>query len=203
LRVLEVGAGSGVGTLMVADAFPRATIVCLEPDDSARAALAWRIEGRPDLHARVSVLPLSIYEVDFLGTFDLVIARHLLHRTPPDARGAVLMRLSRRMGYDGSAVIDDCFGVETDASEPRRLVAQRRLGDFTCSHWSTAENSGRGERTVVDEFTLTDRRGDDVHQSQHQRVEWVANRDLMLDTVRAAGMAPTVIADGWIRLTAP
>lgn len=202
-RVLEVGAGPGLGTLRIAEAFPQATVVALEPDDSARSALAWRLAGAPELQARVSVLPLSIFEVDFLGTFDLVVARHLLCRTPPDARGAVLMRLSRRMGYDGSTIIDDCFGAETDASEPRRLVAERRIGDFTCSHWSTAENSGRGERTVVDEYTLTDRRGDVVQQAQHQRVEWVTDRDFLLGSIRAAGMAPTAIAEGWMRLSTP
>lgn len=202
-RVLEIGAGPGIGTLHIADAFPHATIVSLEPGDSARSALAWRVADVPELQARVSVLPLSIYEVDFLGTFDLVIARHLLCRTPPDDRGAVLMRLSRRMGYDGSTILDDCFGADSDESEPRRLVAERRIGDFTCSHWSTAENSGRGERTVVDEYAITDRRGDVVHQAQHQRVEWVADREFMLGSIRAAGMAPTAIAEGWMRLTTP
>lgn len=202
-RVLEIGAGAGSGTLQIAAAFPAARVVCLEPDDAARTALAWRIAGDAGLRDRVSVLPLTLYEADFLGTFDLVLARNLLSRTPPDERAAVLVKLSRRMGYDGSAIVDDRLGPETNAPEPRRMVAQERFGEFTCSHWTSAETAGRGQRDVVHEYVVADRRGDVIHQARHESTEWVADRELMLALIRAGGMAPAAIAEGWLRLSTP
>lgn len=202
-RVLEVGAGAGSGTLRIAAAYPEARIVCLETDDAARNALVWRVAQEAGLRERVSVLPLPLGEVDFLGTFDLVLARHVLCRVPPADRGDVATELSRRAGYDGAVIIDDHLGSPSTETSERRLVAEARFGELTYSRFRTTEAAGQGQVTEVDEYVVTDRRGDVVHHARHDRVEWVADRELLLAIVRAKGMAPAVIGEGWIRLTTP
>ena len=202
-RVLEVGAGAGSGTLAIAAAFPDARIVCLETDDAARNALVWRIAQVPGLRERVSVLPLTLEETEFLGTFDLALARHVLCRVAPADRGDVATLLSRRAGYDGAIIIDDHLGTSSTEPSERRMVAEARFGELTYARWQATEPAGQGQVTEVDEYVVTDRRGDVVHHARHEHVEWVADRELLLAIVRAKGMAPAVIGEGWIRLTTP
>lgn len=201
-RILEVGAGVGNGTLQVAMAWPDAQITCLEPDDVARSTLAWRLAAA-GLRDRVSILPLRLEEVDFLGTFDLVLAQHVICQVPQDQRGAFLVAMSRRMGYDGSAIVDDHFGPTSNEQIPRTQVGEERFGEFAYAQWFSAEPAGPGQRRVVHEVIVSDRRGDVVHQARHAEVEDCSDPELAMTLIRASGMVPSVIDEGWLRLTTP
>lgn len=201
-RVLEVGSGVGNGTLQAALAWPDATFYCLEPDDVARNTLAWRVAAA-GLNNRVSILPLRLEETDFLGTFDVVLAQHVLCEVPPEERSAFLVAMTRRMGYDGAAVIDDHFGPTDNAPIPHTEVGQERFGDFTYTQFFTAEPAEGSRRNVVHEIVMTDRRGDVIHESRHEAVDFVTDDDLALSLIRAAGLMPASIGDGWLRLTTP
>lgn len=201
-RILEVGSGAGNGTLQVALMWPNAHLTCLEPDDAARNALVWRLAAA-GMRDRVSVLPLRLEDVDFLGTFDLVLAQHVLCAVPQAERGAFLIAMSRRMGYDGAAVIDDHFGPTSNEAIGRTQVGEERFGEFDYTQWFTAEPSGTGQRRVVHEVVVSDRRGDVVHETRTTAVEDCADPDLTMSMIRAAGLVPAVVGDGWLRLTTP
>jgi hypothetical protein len=100
-------------------------------------------------------------------------------------------------------IIDDHLGTPSTQPSERRMVAEARFGELTYARWQATEPAGQGQVTEVDEYVVTDRRGDVVHHARHERVEWVADRELLLAIVRAKGMAPAVIGEGWIRLTTP
>jgi SAM-dependent methyltransferase len=201
-RVLEVGSGVGNGTLQVALTWPHAQITCLEPDDVARSALVWRLAAA-GLRERVSVLPLRLEEVDFLGTFDLVLAQHVLCSVPQADRGAFLVAMSRRMGYDGAAVIDDHFGPTSNEQIGRTQVGEERFGEFNYAQWFTAEPVGTAQRKVVHEIVVSDRRGDVIHESRTTATEDCADPELTMAVIRAAGLVPAVVGEGWLRLTTP
>lgn len=72
-EVIEIGSGSGAGVLSLLEQLPGAHVVCLEPDDIARAGLAWRLHDHPE-RDRVSILPLRLQDALALGPVDLVVA---------------------------------------------------------------------------------------------------------------------------------
>ncbi|MFC7550497.1 hypothetical protein [Plantactinospora sp. GCM10030261] len=54
--IVDLGAGSGLGTLLVAEAFPAAHILAVEPSAMQRAALFGRLGPVPELRERVTVV---------------------------------------------------------------------------------------------------------------------------------------------------
>lgn len=58
--VLDLGAGTGLGRLVVADALRGARVVAVEPSRAMRAGLTARLMTRPDLHERVTMLPVDL-----------------------------------------------------------------------------------------------------------------------------------------------
>lgn len=201
-RVLEVGSGVGNGTIQAALAWPEATFTCLEPDDVARNTLAWRLAAN-GLGDRVSILPLRLEETEFLGTFDVVLAQHVLCEIAPQDRPAFLTALSRRMGYDGAAVIDDHFGPTANEAVARTEVGQARFGEFTYTQWFTATPGKGSTRSAKHEIVMRDRRGDVIDETTHETVEYVTDPELAHSLIRAAGMVPASIGDGWLRLATP
>src|SRR5919201_4925139 len=59
--LLDLGAGTGLSTVALADAVPEATILAVEPSPSLRAVLLSRLAARPDLQRRVTVLPMDLF----------------------------------------------------------------------------------------------------------------------------------------------
>ncbi len=201
-RILEISAGTGNGTLQLAETFPHASVVSLEIDDASRTASACRLAAVEGMRTRVSILPLSIFEADFLGTFDLIVAKGLLARTEPEGRAAAFMRLVRRMTPGGSTILDNDFGPTTSVQEPLRLVREARFGEFKYAHWTSVEPVDRRQRTVIDEYTIVDGRGEVISRSRHERTEWVADRELIQTMIAASGLSSAMIAEGWMRLSA-
>jgi tRNA1(Val) A37 N6-methylase TrmN6 len=54
--VVDLGAGSGLGTLVIAKALPEAEIIAVEPSSGLRAVLLSKVYDDPELARRVTVL---------------------------------------------------------------------------------------------------------------------------------------------------
>ena len=57
--IVDIGAGTGLTTALIAAALPQSTILAVEPDPAMRAGLMTRIWSNPDLRRRVSILPMG------------------------------------------------------------------------------------------------------------------------------------------------
>ncbi len=55
--VVDVGAGSGLGTVAIGNALPDAEIFAVEPSAGLRSALFAKVNGDESLRSRVTVLP--------------------------------------------------------------------------------------------------------------------------------------------------
>ena len=88
LPLVDLGAGTGLATVALADAFPGTGIVAVEPSRAQRTALMTRLAGRPDLHARVTVVPADAFTADLPPRWGGAVAIHLLCQLPPPTRPA-------------------------------------------------------------------------------------------------------------------
>lgn len=110
--IVEVGAGSGMGTLNLAAEWPGARVVAVEPDATMRAILMGRLAADQQLRARVDVVPMAVgveQEAALVRQagvgVDLVLAAHMIGILTPEDR-AVLYRVARGcLADDGVLVV--------------------------------------------------------------------------------------------------
>lgn len=128
--VLDVGAGTGLGTRMLARCTP-ARIVAVEPSRTMRAVLTARVADDADLSRRVGIVAdrvpggLSRVRAPLAG---FVCAHVLGHLTEADRR-ATFRRIAELLHPDGIGVVTTAAA----GSDPAAVVVEedRRIGELT------------------------------------------------------------------------
>ena len=135
--VVDIGAGTGLGTIALAAAFPDREILAVEPNRVARTVLLTRL-GEHYLTDRVTVYADDVETAD-LPTCAGALGIHLLCQLTDGGIPGFLRRLDFLLADDGAMLIDDCFGPSAlEASEmPKRL--EHAVGRRTYQRWSGAE----------------------------------------------------------------
>lgn len=146
--VVDVGAGTGLATMVLARSAPVCPVVAVEPSARLRVGLMARVVDDPDLRSRVTVLPtdwagaLTSMPAELSGLTALNMTGHL----DPDSRRDLWRLLAQRLSPVGMAVI----GLQAPA-EPS-VVRQQDFGgaDVGRLHYS---GSGRAEPLGPDQVT--------------------------------------------------
>jgi SAM-dependent methyltransferase len=84
--ILEIGAGTGLITLSLAELTP-GEVFALEPSADMRAVLLSRLSSRPELLSRVTVLPDDALSVRLDEPAEAVVMINVLQALEPDYRG--------------------------------------------------------------------------------------------------------------------
>lgn len=121
--VLDVGAGTGRSTSLIASTLPEAEIFAIEPDPAMRAALMMRITLDEDLERRVTVLPYDILNAPLPSQISGALLSASLVHFDPCARLMLWKLLARRLVPSGRAIIE----IQCETAED---IAETPLGEF-------------------------------------------------------------------------
>lgn len=103
--VVDLGAGSGLGTRLIAVAVPDAHILAVEPSAIQRAALFARIGSDDDLRGRVTVVAADAENVELPGRLGAVVAINMIGHLDPDARRELWRRIADRLAPGAPLVV--------------------------------------------------------------------------------------------------
>lgn len=121
--ILDVGAGTGRSTSLIASTLPGSEIFAIEPDQAMRAALMMRIVLDEDLERRVTVLPCDILEAPLPNQISGALLSASLVHFDPRARSMLWKLLAERLVPSGRAIIEIQCGTAED-------IADTPLGEF-------------------------------------------------------------------------
>ncbi|MFT3862282.1 class I SAM-dependent methyltransferase [Micropruina sp.] len=180
--ILDLGAGSGVGTLRLGHA-TRAQILAVEPSLTMRSVLLARIADDPELSERVSVhagaAPAILDQID--GPLDGFVCAHMLGHLSTDQRRDTFERLAALLRPDGIGLItvprQDTAGTEA-------MIEERRIGRhrYVAHHLPGNEDGG-----LVSEYSVFD--GDRLIRSASFTSTWaMPSQDELRTELRAAGL---------------
>ena len=151
-RILDVGAGPGVGTCVLAERFPAADIVALDGSPAMLQRAAARVD-RLDLAARVAVRRADLPdEVDGAGPADLVWASMVLHHLGDEAAG--LRRLAGLLAPGGLLALVERAGpvrVLQPATDAARPGLWDRI-DTAWDEWFTQMRAELPDATTSSEY---------------------------------------------------
>ena len=144
--VLEIGAGTGRITEVIADALPDAEIVAAEPAAEMRAVLTSRTHADPALRSRVTVTADSAQRIAAAGAGPSICAAVVFgvagHLDLPD-RVALWRTLGARLP-EGGPIVVELMGVATPRVIPPVRLLREQIGEQVYEWWSSGEPCGDG-----------------------------------------------------------
>lgn len=166
--VVDVGAGTGTGTDVLARALPGAEIIAVEPHHALRTALLARVAGDEDLRARVTVLESDLLSAALPKRIAGLVAMNVIGHFAPADRLDVWTLLADRLAPGGRAVLN-LYPPTRPVAVPAIPLAEVTLGRRRYTGSAAAEPAGpdaviwhmtysvNEDSEQVTEFTASDR----------------------------------------------
>jgi SAM-dependent methyltransferase len=199
--VVDLGAGTGMATLVIADALPDAELVAIEPSPAMRTALLTRLAERPQLRQRVTVLPWGFpgAEAELPDRLRAVVGLAMLGHLDPNARARLWRLLAERLEPGGVAVFE-LQAPPRPQIIPETTYTRTRLGALEYEGSFAAQPSGpltmdwtmrwriyRGERLLQE------------HAGQHTQWWTISEADVAAEA-GGAGLTCTAAGEGLLVL---
>lgn len=139
--VVDLGAGTGLGTLTTARAVPQAEILAVEPSPGLRAVLLSRVYGDADLAKRVTVLDADAQHAGLPERVSAVIAMNMIGHLDPGSRRALWTTLAGRLA-PGAPIVLNLQPPGSATTLPDTRFCQIPIGRRTYEGWGRAEPAG-------------------------------------------------------------
>ena len=190
--VVDIGAGTGLSTALVASTLPAAEILAVEPDAAMRPALMTRVWANAALRARVSILPFDVFSAPLPERIaGAVLSASLVHFAPPD-RARLWSLLAERLAPEGRIIVEVQFPAAEDM--PETDMAQVQLGRVVYRASATAERlaSDRQRWTMKYRVSLE---GREIACETTSYECWTISADRVLAEAGAAGLGGRITDD--------
>jgi trans-aconitate methyltransferase len=184
--VVDVGAGTGLTTQVIATALPEAEILAVEPDPAMRPALMARVWSNPDLRRRVSILPMSILAAPLPPVVSAAIASATLVHFSPQERERLWALLSARLSPAGRAVIEIQCPIAQDI--PEACIATAQVGQVAYEGWASAQRIDESRQHWRIRY-VAQLGGVEIDHQCADYVCWVASAEHVLAEADAFGFA--------------
>lgn len=157
LGVLDVAAGTGLSTAVLADLCPGVPVFALEPSTSMRIGLYGRLAADPVLRARTTVLGCRAEDLKLVGAVDVAACLDATFGLPAAVRQVVWARIARALTPGGVLVTDfPPAGAGTVRAATERLVGEVRVGRHTIRASFAVEPDGERQLWVFRARTFDD-----------------------------------------------
>lgn len=185
--VIDLGAGTGLSTVAVADALPRTDILAVEPSASMRAVLLSRLRGRPDLRERVSVIPATAQQAELPARLGGVVALFMIGHLDTAARAALWRSLAGRLAPGAPVVVGLVPPERPEAiSETSYHVARQGIFDYQGAMAGVPAGSDAMDWTMTYRVRQD---GNVVHEQVNRFHYRTVSRDDLASEARTVGMS--------------
>lgn len=198
--ILEVGAGTGLSTKVIADAVPGAEIIAVEPSPAMRSALTSRLMTDPDLAKRVTVESEGIAEIDLPDRLCAAIVVGVVGYIEPEDRIELWNTLAQRLPQ-GAPVIVDVMALPKPMKVPPMSIARATIGanEYRVSiSGEPADKEGCQHWTMGYEIL---RQGQKIRSFETEHVWQTFSIDEVIDEISPAGFEGTKITPHMAVLT--
>ncbi|GAB5414262.1 MAG: class I SAM-dependent methyltransferase [Congregibacter sp.] len=130
--IVDIGAGTGLTTELIATADPTREVFAVEPDSAMRSSLMTRVCASPEMRAQISIIPMHIMDAPLPPRIaGAVLGASLVHFSPRE-RASLWQLLARRLNPRGVIIVEiQCAKAE---AIPEVQIAATRVGrvDYIC-----------------------------------------------------------------------
>jgi hypothetical protein len=167
--IVEVGAGTGLGTRVVAGACPTAVILAVEPSPVLRAVLLSRVTSDADLRERVTVVAADALGVDLPDRLGAVVAINMIGHLDQGERRTFWRRVAERL-VPGAPLVVNLQPPAEPVAIPYTTFAGVRVGRYTYEGGGAAEPTGPNSVTWRMDYRVLD---EDRRPVREHRVDYL------------------------------
>jgi SAM-dependent methyltransferase len=189
--IVDIGAGTGLGTLLVAETVPAADIIAVEPSPILRAVLLARLVTNEHLRQRVTVHATDAETMRLPARLGGVLAINMIGHLPPQRRRQLWADLRPRLAPAAPLIVNLQLPAEP-TTVPETTFASVRIGDRIYQGSGGAEPAGDDSVTWTMRYRTIDPAGA-VDNELVVDYQWqVVSPQTLLDELTAAGYTATV-----------
>jgi tRNA (cmo5U34)-methyltransferase len=148
LRVLDLGAGTGLMAAFVLRSFARAHVTLVDVSDEMLARARERFAGQPE---RVEFVVMDYARADLPGTYDLVVSALSIHHLADEDKVSLFSRVREALRPGGAFVNADQVRGSTDVTDRRYVDAW--MARVRASGITAEDLAQMYERTSYDRLT--------------------------------------------------
>ncbi|MEU2035428.1 class I SAM-dependent methyltransferase [Nocardia amamiensis] len=154
--IVDIGAGTGCSTEVIADALPGAAIVAVEPSPCMRIALSARVALR-GLADRVTIAAATAGDFSLPQRIGGAVVYGVLGHIEPPQRTRLLADLAERLP-PGAPVVVELMDETAPPSRAPLRIARTPVGDHIYEVWSRGSGSGTATMWTLTYRVLHDHR---------------------------------------------
>ncbi|MGI5215291.1 class I SAM-dependent methyltransferase [Plantactinospora sp. CA-290183] len=189
--ILDIGAGTGLGTLLVAETLPTAEIVAVEPSPILRAVLLSRLADNATLRTRVTVVAAGIQAWQPPARLGGVLAMNMLGHLDPEQRRTLWADLRARLAPSAPLIVNLQPPAEVTTVPPTDFAAIT-IGGRTYQGGGEARPAGDGTVTWTMRYRTLAPDGS-VERELVAAYPWhVVSPAQLLDELADAGFTATI-----------
>ena len=185
--VVDMGAGTGLGTLVLAGAWPDAEIMAVEPSPVQRAVLLARVAADADLRGRVSVVAGDATGVALPAKLSAVVALNMLGHLDRVARNRFFTRIGRRLA-PGAPLVLNLQPPATPTTIPYATLGAVRVGKHRYEGGGSAEPGDHDTVIWSMRYRVLDEAGATVREAAVDYPWHVVSLTDLLTELREAGL---------------
>ncbi|QOC93446.1 class I SAM-dependent methyltransferase [Micromonospora craniellae] len=198
--LVDIGAGSGLGTEVLAATVPDGDVIAVEPSPLLRAVLLSRVAAHPDLRQRVTTLAGDALGVELPGRLGAVLAMNMIGHLDPDGRRTFLRRVAERL-VPGAPLVLNLQPPAEPTPVPFTVFGEVQVGRHTYEGGGSAEPSGSAAVTWRMRYRVLDTDGA-VLREDHADYRWhVVAPEVLLTEMADAGLTGEIGALDVVRAT--
>ncbi|GAB3496524.1 class I SAM-dependent methyltransferase [Flexivirga sp.] len=163
LPLIDIGSGSGLTTVTLAERFPDAEIVSVEPEPLTRSLQMLRIAERDDIRARTTVLPESILDAWLPGQCGGALLFNVIYFLGGRAREAFWRRMAQVMAPGAPILLSRSYGGVPEEPVARTLVQSGAMGRMEYQRWFESQPVRDGRVEITNTFRVL-RDGEQVRE---------------------------------------
>lgn len=156
LPLVDIGPGSGLTTLALAEQFPITELIAVEPDSWMRSMLMMRVAERPELRQRTTVVASTINDAWLPQQIGGALLFNVIYFLGRGARETFWDRMAQFLPEGAPILMSRSYGV-IEASDEPVLAASTTMGRHEYQRWRQAVPAENGRVDITQTYkTLRD-----------------------------------------------
>lgn len=182
LPLVDIGSGSGLTTITLADRFPETEIVSVEPEPLIRSLQMLRIAEREDVRARTTVLSERILDSWLPAQCGGALLFNVIYFLGGRDREAFWERMAQVMAPGAPILISRSYGGVPEEAVERSMVQSATMGRMEYQRWFEAEPTRDGRVEITNTFCVL-RDGEQVREVVSTIHAFGLNEELVLGEI--------------------
>ncbi len=195
--LIDIGCGSGLTTVALAERFPNTDILAVEPDPLTRSLLMLRVAERTEMRSRTTVLPESILDVWLPQDCGGALLFNVIYFLGGRARDAFWTRMAQVLVPGAPILMSRSYGGVPNEPVECHLVKSATMGHHEYQRYFEAHPIEDNRVEIINTYVVL-RDGEKVRSARTRVTPYSLDEELILSEIPIGKFSIEEIDDKYV-----